>query len=299
MPSTPIDATPLARLRAAVVIVVLGACAGLGLAACTNPPDTVSGRPTPACGDTTTQPATLPDGATWAQLCDGSSDAALMRVAPPDRLTTDVAGLVAAYHRLPRQTTDMACTMELSSAYVLQIGYRDGTVVALRGELYGCRVVGARTGADSLVGEFVSRLTAQRRATPPTPKTDPTAGLGCSWFGPQSWMPVSPSDTSAAFACVEASGSTRAEPRSFTAEETSVVLADVVAHAREAALQPCTDARSGRAVVLVTSWGEALAFHEECGAFTQVAYAPRGDPVTRIWEPSPPVRRLLESVFAR
>ena len=79
----------------------------------------------------------------------------------------------------------------------------------------------------------------------------------------------------------------------------TLVLADVVAHAREAALQPCTDARSGRAVVLVTSWGEALAFHEECGAFTQVAYAPRGDPVTRIWEPSPPVRRLLESVFAR
>jgi hypothetical protein len=263
------------------------------VAGCSSPPESIQSIPTPQCEQDGRQVANLPAGAVWVRLCDGSADPGLVRIQPPDRLTADVAGLVAAYERLPFPAANQACTAELSSAYVLQFGYADGSVVGIRGELYGCRTVGARLGSDVLLREFTDRLTKQRSTTPATGSTaSPQPSPRCGWFGPRAWMPVRLDGAVSAYACVTP------DPGAPTVRELlpdvqRSLIAEATAAAREQPWVPCAEPPGPVTIVFLNARGEPMSFQSQCGQFRHEADQGRGDRVTIVWAPSPSAQRML------
>lgn len=117
----------------------------------------------------------LADGPSWARICGTSNsgtgqepglDGGRVLLGPPDALVTNLDGLVAFANALPTADSNMACTMELGPSYTLVVGYPDGRTQQITGELFGCRMVGDRTGSQQLLDDFGNRLRAQRIAFP-------------------------------------------------------------------------------------------------------------------------------------
>lgn len=137
--------------------------------------------PDPASTPVTATSYDLPDGASWARICGTSvtgtgSDPgpnADVLLGPPDALVTNLDGLVDFANSLPTMPSDIACTMEFGPAYTLVLGYPDGSTQMVTGELYGCRQIGDRMGAQEVLDDFGNRLRAQRDAYPEfAPATD-------------------------------------------------------------------------------------------------------------------------------
>lgn len=210
---------------------------------------------------------------------------------PPDALVADPAAVVAVFNELDEANLAvMACTAELGPAYRMVVEYPDGEVVQVRGELYGCRVVGDKVGADRVLAAFTDALLTQR-VTQPVTATDPLAGASCG-FGMGSWL-VPPMDaTVAGYRCL----GDGAQPRKFTDADWATLRTDFEAHAErrqrtteefEACTNPQPDTLTG-----VSEAGERISLHGLCGVF-EFWEAGANDPW--VWEPGPEASALLDA----
>lgn len=238
------------------------------------------------------KPATLPTGAARITLCNEPGHE-ITQVTPPDALVTDTAAVVAAYNAGQRANLAvMACTADLGPAYRLVVEYPGDKVLTLRGELYGCRVVGDKTAAQAVLDAFTTALIEQRKDAPVTledPIGEASCGMGAS-VG--SWLPGTMDATVAGFRCTD--GVARAA--TIAAVDWATLRDDYTANATrtpltEAEREQCRET-IGTSLVGVTASGERVALHGRCGIFEHWTGF-NDDSWT--WRPGPAASAIIEA----
>lgn len=234
------------------------------------------------------KPAELPDGAGRVTLCNEPGHE-IHQLPPPDALVDDPAAVVAAYNAGEHANlAAMACTADLGPAYRLVIEYPEGEVVQLRGELYGCRVVGDKLGAQDVLDVFATVLRTQRE-TQPVVVDDPLAGASCtSLLGSGSWLPALMSDTIAGFRCT----GDASEPTVIRDADWATLRDDHTARVEpgnrtEAEITAC-EQTVGDVLTGVNAAGERVALHGMCGVFEGWS-----DGQAWVWRPGPEASELL------
>ncbi len=239
------------------------------------------------------KPATLPDGVGRITLCNEPGHE-IGQVTPTDALIIDPGAVVAAYNAQERANLAvMTCTAELGPAYRLVLEYPEGRVVQLRGELYGCRVVGDRTGAPHVLDAFVMGLLEQRKAAPVT-LDDPIGEPVCEAMGmnPLSWLPATMDTTVAGYLCAD--GAKEARTIDATAWET--IRDDWAAHATEGGrteqeMSSCTQTYA-TTLVGATASGERVVLQGMCGVWEH--WRP-GTDTSWVWRPGPAASAIIEA----
>ena len=236
------------------------------------------------------KPAELPEGAGRITLCNEPGHP-IELAPPPDALVEDPLAVVAAYHDQEHvDLASMACTADLGPAYRLVVEYPEGQVVTLRGELYGCRVVGDKTGAQHVLDAFTQALATQRQTQPP-PEVDPLAGAACGHnLGGGSWIAAAMDDTVAGYRCL----ADDADPVLLGADDWATLRDDWAANAHEGPrtgdeLADCTQSTAD-VLTGVTPWGEGLSLHGLCGVFE--SWPTRGAEPW-VWRPGPAASEVL------
>lgn len=219
-----------------------------------GPDCAAAGAATPA-GD-------LPSGATSIRLCP-AGEPGLMLVAPPDALAdpAGVAEVIAAYNARPTPQPGQACTQELGPAYTLLIAYPDGTVWSVTGELYGCRTIGPRVGAQQVLDSFAKALRQQRGEAPdPDAVQDVPACTGAGG----AYVPVRVSDLIGVQLCVGEQG----EPRALTEAQQRRLLTGLRDHASTTFSMPRCSRTEPVHLLGWNAYGEPLRLDYTCGVVT-------------------------------
>ncbi|MBB1494555.1 hypothetical protein J4N02_07705 [Propioniciclava sp. MC1595] len=290
---------------------LLALAAALALAGCTTytgtpaaPPasETVptepGWEPTPFdCATLATEgdkPEQLPEGAARITLCDEPGHE-IRQTTPPDALVSDTAAVVSAYNTQEHANLAvMACTADLGPAYRMVFEYPGGETVSVRGEMYGCRVVGDKTGAQAVLGAFTTALTAQREHVPVT-VSDPLANATCatdaSWA---SWLTPAMADTVAGYRCAQAGAQAATEPTRFDEAAWATIRDDWTANAAKGSrtddeINSCQQVHLDQLVGLNAA-GEKVSLNGMCGVF-EVWSA--GDLESWVWRPGPAASELL------
>ena len=263
---------------------------------------TVRADPTPAdCATLPTgrdEPDSLDSAITRISLCNDPGHAEpygfMGPTPPPDALVRDTGAVAAAYNALevPRLEV-MTCPADLGPAYRLVVEYGDGSSVQVAGELFGCRIVGNRMGANTVLDAFAAALRAQRAVVaPPTRDADPNDVCRSPW----SWLTPELEDTTRGVLCT--GSGTAAEGRELAAEDWRTVLADIAANANRAAPEdfPSDCAQTQPSTLVgVTLAGETRALQRTCDFFTwQAGEGPRPfDDHEMGWAPGERAKEIL------
>lgn len=244
----------------------------------------------------------LPPRASWARIC-GTSVAGTgtepgvvgerVRQAPPDALVTNLDGLIEFANALPIPDGDLACTMEFGPAYTLVVGYPDGSTQMITGELYGCRFIANRIGAQELLDDFGNRLRAQRDAYPGlAPVIEPCVDAEQGVLGD---LFVQPNLEQTSTAVINAADF-EAKPRVQEVAEWPMLRDAILADSQPYHPEPDPTADS-------TSFGPAAvieAINPQCEALTLqvsgegVFWNTPGDHVPMIWQPDAASREILQ-----
>lgn len=280
---TLVDRTPRqSRIRllfplvaAAVALLVVGGF--LIRNAATDPDAPIAGTPAEHlqvaanCEPSDTEPSdTPPADAVSVSLCDQSFEPGMM-LSPPDALVDNIDQLIAAFDELEMSSPDMMCTEELGPAYDLVFTAADGSTTVLRGEIYGCRTVGERVGADIYLAQFTELLLEQRAERGAW--REATDGAVC---GKTSWIVATPETADGdALLCLPNDDGTHREV-TVEGDDLATLRDDLAANTVPAgdAERECSD----RVVlVLSTSYGDQLSIDIRCGVGQWLTAAPSGE----------------------
>ena len=289
---------PASLLALAAALALAGATTYTGPPAAPRASETVptepGWEPTPFdCATLATEgekPEQLPEGAARITLCDEPGHE-IRQTTPPDPLVSDTAAVVAAYNTQEHANLAvMACTADLGPAYRMVFEYPGGEAVSVRGEMYGCRVVGDKTGAQAVLSAFTTALVAQRDQVPVT-VSDLLANATCandaSWA---SWLSPGMADTVAGYRCAEVG----AEPTRFDEAAWATIGDDWTANAAKGSrtddeINSCQQVHLDQLVGLNAA-GEKVSLNGMCGVF-EVWSA--GDLESWVWRPGPAASELL------
>lgn len=296
-------------MKRTMIAFLLGAAGLASLVGCTSYSGTPATTPTPgrpapasawpatpfdcaALADQPATPASLPDGAARITLCNEPGHEIGLQP-PADALVADTAAVVAAYNAGEHANLAvMVCTADLGPAYRLVVEYPDDTVIQLRGELYGCRIVGVKTGAQQVFDAFSSALLRQREAHPVT-VSDPLQNARCNMgVGPGSWIPAAMGDTVSGFLCPH--GETD-HPMLISAEDWATVRDDFTANASKEMptgvdTTTCEQATISAAVGVAAS-GDTVSLHPVCRGLFELWQG--GDDGSLYWQPGPAAADVL------
>lgn len=276
-----------------IVLAVFAALALVGCSTGQTVPAVPASSPVVDCAALPEEPD-LPDvlaeGIAQVRLCQEPGNE-LALVAPPDALVVDADAVARAYNALEvAELATLACPEDFGPAYRLAVAYPDGTVVTLRGEQYGCSLVGNRLGSDAVLTAFGDALWAQRTTQPATP-VEPPDDL-CR--GEASWLVPDLADTVRGVACLpDAAGQLQQRP--FSEEDWATLAADAAAHPRTPTPLPpdaVCDALALPTLVGVAATGEVVWVPASCAAYE---WGP-GRGATHGWEPTGAARTLLEGL---
>ncbi len=199
-----------------------------------------------------------PTDAVSVSLCDHSFDGGQLS-GPPDALVDNIDQFIAAFDELEPASDDMACTQEMGPAYDLVFTEADGTTTVVSGELYGCRTVGDRLGADTYLDQFTDLLLEQRADRGPWKgQVEPAS---CDTW---SWIVATPEAADrTAMVCLPNNDGTFVEVP-VEDEDLATLRADLSAHTA-----PASDHDRGCSdrviLVLASSYGDQVAIEITCG----------------------------------
>lgn len=294
----------IATFLALAATMLLSACAAPGgpaTPATTPTPDAPATPPASTPVDCTTlpkqadSPETLATGIARISLCnEPGQDALFNRWAPVDALVQGADAVAEAYNAAEPRTENMPCPADMGSAYRMVVEYPDGRVVQLRGELYGCRVVGGRVAAREVLAAFSDALGAQRASAAPADGADRVQGdTVCGILPTSSWVAADPARTVKGLFC---SGGRFDQARGIVSgEDWETVRTDLAANARavtpEAPAPACNETVS-RSLVAVSTPGDVLVMNEQCGWYSWYA----ADGQKMVWEPGEAAHTILRRI---
>lgn len=229
-------------------------------------------------------------------LCDNPVEPGLAVGAPPDALTEGIDLVAAAYRGLSREHPQV-CTHDLGPRFDLVFNYPNRAQVRLTGAHYGCREIGNRYGARTVLETFLEQLRLQRLRQQPWSQNVAAPSCPREDFR-QTYLVPAPAELTRAALCVPSPDGDLTGIRTVGLSDSDLVLlrTDLVAHSEAvgpntASGPECTGL--GWYLVATNSYGEQLNIQIQCNWRAGWAPALRAEETMR-WDVSPETRALIE-----